>query len=101
MKSKHCKWCDTSFETEISYQIYCSVSCREAATKEKIAQRYAQIRRANRHKKFRPCKSCGTPLSIYNDDDLCLQCLVNPKEVARALKEIRGMSKNGKNPKGN
>jgi hypothetical protein len=93
---KHCQWCDSQFETKISYQIYCSPSCREEATKEKIAQRYLQIRRTNRQNKFRPCRSCNTPLSIYNDDALCFRCSVDPKEVAKAIKEIRNFS-NGKN----
>lgn len=45
MKSKHCEWCDHTFETKISYQIYCSSECREAATKEKIMARYQISRR--------------------------------------------------------
>ena len=95
MKNKHCQWCDNTFETSISYQIYCSPSCREDATKEKIAQRYAIARRAKRHGKDRKCKSCSMPLSAYNDDILCQSCLVSPLDVAKALKEIKGFG-NGK-----
>lgn len=95
MKTKHCQWCDNSFETAISYQIYCSVECREQATKEKIAQRYAQTRRSKRLSKVRKCKSCDVPLSVYNDDDLCSECTVNPIDVKKALKEIKGFA-NGK-----
>jgi hypothetical protein len=93
---KHCQWCDTQFETKISYQIYCSVGCREAATKEKIAARYLVKRRSNRVAKDRKCKSCESPLSIYNDDSLCPKCLVIPGDVSKALKDIRGLA-NGKN----
>lgn len=96
MKTKHCDWCDTSFETSISYQIYCSPECREQATKEKIAQRYAITRRAKRHGKKRECKACGTALSVYNDDLLCQACIINPVEVNKALKEIKGLGKNDK-----
>jgi hypothetical protein len=96
MKSKHCQWCDTLFETKISYQIYCSPQCREEATREKISQRYAQTRRSNRQGKERACKSCGIKLSIYNDELLCQNCLVNPSEIAKALKDIKGLA-NGKN----
>ena len=95
MKHKHCEWCDTHFDTNVSYQIYCSVSCRESATREKIAQRYAQKRRTNRLGKDRKCKSCGIPLSAYNDQDTCSECLVNPVDVKKALKDLKGLA-NGK-----
>ena len=90
---KHCQWCDTSFVTAISYQIYCSPECRVEATKEKIAQRYQIAKRTNR--KPRKCKSCGSPLSIYNDETTCLSCDIIPDEVAKMLKEIKRIA-NGK-----
>jgi hypothetical protein len=95
MKNKHCDWCDSQFQTKVSYQIYCSVTCREQATKEKIAQRYAQTRRSKRLSKVRNCKSCSIPLSAYNDEELCGECLVNPVEVKKALKDLKGFI-NGK-----
>lgn len=92
---KNCKWCDHEFESKISYQIYCSEECRDLATKEKIAQRYIQTRRQKRKGKNRVCKKCGEKLSIYNDDPLCSQCDINPSDVKKALKDIKGLS-NGK-----
>jgi hypothetical protein len=92
---KHCQWCDAQFGTQISYQIYCSVGCREAATKEKIAARYLVKRRTNRVYKERKCKSCESVLSIYNDEVLCPRCLVIPGDVSKALKDIKGLA-NGK-----
>jgi len=92
MKTKHCQWCDHTFETSISYQVYCSSECRESATKEKIAQRYLISRRNKRHSKERLCKSCKNRLSAYNDDVLCSKCAVNPSDVSKALKEIRGIA---------
>jgi hypothetical protein len=89
---KHCQWCDTSFESTVSYQIYCSPECRDEATKEKIAQRYAIERRNKRMGQFRPCKLCGSRLSAYNDDQICFSCLVNPKEVVKILREIKGLA---------
>ena len=86
---KNCSWCDNQFETKISYQIYCSLDCRESATKEKIAARYLISRRQKRIGKERLCKNCKEELSIYNDDPLCNSCLINPTEVAKALKEIK------------
>jgi hypothetical protein len=90
---KHCKWCDHTFETKITYQIYCSTECRDAATKEKIAERYLLTRRKKRIGKERKCKSCGSNLSIYNDDSLCINCNINPSDVAKALKQIKGKTK--------
>lgn len=92
---KHCQWCDTEFQSEISYQIYCSVECRDLSTKEKIAARYLVTRRQKRKNKVRKCKSCGEDLSIYNDDPICSTCDINPTEVTKVLKQIKGLS-NGK-----
>lgn len=92
---KHCRWCDNTFESDISYQIYCSPQCRDESTKEKIAVRYAISRRQKRKGKNRTCKFCGKNLSIYNDDVLCIECNINPSEVSKALKEIKGIA-NGK-----
>lgn len=90
---KHCSWCDNEFNTTISYQIYCSVVCRDAATKEKIAARYNYSRRQKRLGKNRKCKNCDRALSIYNDEPLCTECSINPNDVLKALKQIRGKSK--------
>ncbi len=87
---KHCQWCDKEFISKINYQIYCSVVCREQSTKEKIADRYKISRRKKRKGKTRLCKSCGLSLSIYNDENLCNVCRVNPKDVLKALKDIKG-----------
>lgn len=92
MKNKFCEWCDTTFEPSVSYQIYCSPECRELATKEKIAERYSIKRRNSAKRKARKCKACGNKLSTYNDDALCSTCLVDPKEVSKTLKQIKGMS---------
>jgi NMD protein affecting ribosome stability and mRNA decay len=46
--------------------------------------------------KTKTCKSCGKPLSAYNDDPLCSSCIVNPLDVSKTLKEIKGLA-NGKN----
>ena len=88
---KACQWCDSSFEPSVGYQIYCSISCRESATKEKIAERYAISRRNKRIGKNRKCKACKTKLSAYNDDLLCQACLINPTDVSKALREIKGI----------
>jgi len=93
---KHCQWCDSNFDANISYQIYCSANCRELATKEKITQRYLQTRRNKRYGKDRRCKSCDAALSVYNDDSICQSCEIVPKDVEKALKQIKGLA-SGKN----
>ena len=92
---KNCQWCDASFDPRVPYQIYCSDNCRDLATREKIAKRYAIARRNKLIGKERRCQLCNGILSAYNDSVLCLACLVNPKDVHKTLKQIRGLA-NGK-----
>ncbi len=62
---------------------------KNSQTKEKIAQRYILQRRQKRKGKVRICKMCKTSLSIYNDEPLCNNCLINPSEVNKTLKQIK------------
>ena len=88
---KLCNRCDNQFTPAVSYQIYCSSDCRDAATKEKIAERYQITRRQKRKGKNRLCLgNCGTSLSIYNDDGFCANCNISKKAVDKMLKEIKG-----------
>jgi hypothetical protein len=87
---KSCDWCNKQFNPAVSYQIYCSIGCREEATKEKIAERHKFLKIKNREKKVRLCSGgCGSSLSIYNDDTLCSRCSINIKEVNLKFKEIK------------
>jgi hypothetical protein len=43
----------------------------------------------------RRCKLCESRLSAYNDDPLCFSCLINPVDVTKTLREIKGLA-NGK-----
>lgn len=88
---KSCDRCDTKFNPKVSYQIYCSNTCRDEATKEKIAERYLRTRRQKRIGKKRVCLGgCGVQLSIYNDDGFCANCNVSKKAVDKMLKQIKG-----------
>jgi hypothetical protein len=89
---KNCQWCNKEFSSKISYQIYCSVECRDLSTREKIAARNAINRRNRMINKKRKCKSCKASLSAYNDDQLCHSCLINPSEVSKALKELKDIA---------
>lgn len=89
---KTCGWCSQQFEPNVSYQVYCSVDCRELATRSKIAERYQVNKIKNRSNKNRQCSGgCGTQISIYNDNGFCNQCMVNKKKVNRMLKELKGL----------
>ena len=92
---KHCQWCDSQFQTEISYKIYCSEACRDEATKNNIALRYQKKKIEARAKKPRKCSSCGLNLSMYNEGKVCSKCLVDEKEVSKILKQMKGIA-NGK-----
>lgn len=95
---KQCSWCDNYFKTQVSYQIYCSVDCRNAATKEKIINRYATSKRQKRRNKTRLCAGgCGIQLSIYNDDPLCNACQINNKDLFKILKKIKGIIRDSQN----
>ena len=83
--------CSNYFEPRVSYQVYCSEACRDAATKEKIAERYQITRRQKRKGKERKCLGgCGVKLSIYNDSGFCSNCNVSKKAVDKMLKELKG-----------
>ncbi len=94
---KSCDRCDNKFTPKVSYQIYCSDSCRDEATKEKIAERYLRIKRQRRIGKNRFCiGGCGVKISIYNDDGFCSNCNINKKIVDKMLKEVKGYFDYGK-----
>jgi ribosomal protein S27AE len=92
---KNCQWCSNTFNPNVPYQVYCSDNCREQSTKEKTAIKYYITKRNKMIGKTKKCKQCGTSLSVYNDDVLCSTCYINPVDVAKTLKEIKGMA-NGK-----
>lgn len=97
---KQCNWCNTSFKPNVSYQVYCSVVCRESATKEKIFSRYSVTKRQKRKLNPKKCAGgCGITLSIYNDDDICNPCQIKNKDVAKTLKKVKGMMRDSKNNK--
>lgn len=84
-----CAWCDAEFDKVHPQQIYCSVVCRGEASKES-ARRYAKIAKYKaRVGKKRLCKSCSTPLSVYNDHQLCSVCEIKESLVKRALNNIK------------
>lgn len=89
---KICAWCSNEFQPNVSYQIYCSPECRELATKEKVSERYQIKRRQKMAKKERRCAGgCGTIISIYNPIGFCNLCMINTKQVDKALRELKGL----------
>jgi len=95
--NKYCIWCDENFKTKISNQIYCSPECRNAATKEKINDRYKMNKVKNRINKERRCSNgCGTLLSIYNNSGFCTSCMASAKQLNKTLKEIKNLANEDK-----
>lgn len=89
---KLCERCDKRFQPKVTYQIYCTIECRESATKDKIAERYNVSRRQKRIGKIRKCiGGCGTQLSIYNDSGFCSNCNVSQKTVDKTIKQLKGI----------
>ena len=89
---KVCEWCSEEFDAKVSYQIYCSVECRESATKTKIAERHQINRIKNRSQKKRKCSGgCGGYISVYNENGFCSKCMVNKRKVDQMLKELKGL----------
>jgi predicted nucleic acid-binding Zn ribbon protein len=94
---KYCVWCDDEFATKIGNQIYCSPKCRDAATKEKIMERYKFNKIKNRQNKERRCSNgCGTLLSIYNNSGFCTACMTSKKQLDKTLKEIKNLANDDK-----
>lgn len=89
---KNCDWCSEEFQPNVSYQIYCSVNCRELATKEKVYEKYRIKKRQKLSQKERRCSNgCGTLLSVYNESSYCSGCLIDQKQVNKVLKELKGL----------
>ena len=87
---KQCDWCGNYYTANVSYQVYCTTTCRDEATKEKISDRQKFLKRQKRNGKIRLCiGNCGTRLSIYNDNNVCDNCKINDKELKKKMKEIR------------
>ena len=86
----YCAFCDAEFEPSTPKQIYHDESCRIQASRLKILERHRIKKIEKRQHKERLCAGgCGTRLSIYNDSQLCQQCLEHPKRIASVLKEIK------------
>jgi uncharacterized protein YmfQ (DUF2313 family) len=87
---KQCDWCGNYYTANVPYQVYCTTTCRDEATKQKISDRQRFLKRQRRNGKVRLCQgNCGTRLSIYNDSNVCDNCSINKKEVQKRIKEIK------------
>lgn len=86
----YCIRCDKEFEPNSNKQIYCSIECRQDASKEKIMERYHIEKRKKRQGKERRCAgNCGTVLSVYNDAGMCDNCLINHKKMNSFMRELK------------
>lgn len=87
----YCAWCDNQFTPSSSKQIYCSVECRQLASKEKIVERNKTEKIKKRIGKERLCAGdCGTLLSIYNNEGICDSCIEHKRKMNSFIKELKG-----------
>lgn len=86
---QYCRWCDKDFKASSKHQIYCSLECRQLATKEKVIQRAQKQKLKRRMNKKRFCNSCGVEISIYNEYATCNNCYIDKKKVDKFLKDMR------------
>lgn len=68
---------NTAYKTTHN-QKYCSNECCRIETNRKIMEKYHERAAIKRGKK-RPCKSCGSPLSRYNEGKICGACEVRKR----------------------
>jgi len=67
------KECAKDFEPKTHNQKYCSDECCRIATNRRIMEKYYE-KKAIRNGARRDCKRCKTPLSRYNQRDICSSC---------------------------
>jgi hypothetical protein len=86
------KDCGIDFESKTHNQKYCSDECCRVATNKRIMEKYYE-KKAIKNGASRPCKSCNTQLSRYNESKICLACekkksSENKKNVLRMINEV-------------
>lgn len=87
---EYCIWCDKDFLPNSPKQIYCSIACRQEASKKKIIERNETEKIKKRIGKQRRCAGgCRTLLSIYNEIGICDNCVVHKKKMQLFMREIK------------
>lgn len=77
--------CENKFDPQGKHgRKYCSAECSTKANNAKILKKYHE-RRARLKGGRRICSTpgCSTPLSRYNDDDICNACDIKKREEHR------------------
>ena len=87
--NSYCRLCDKEFKSDLKHQVYCSVECREKATRQKMIERQEKERLKRRIKKKRFCSNCKKEISIYNEDSLCNTCTIDKRKVDKFLKDLK------------
>jgi hypothetical protein len=72
--------CGKEFSKTTHNQKYCTNECCRIETNRKIMAKYHE-RVAIRRGKKRTCSTCGTPLSRYNENDICGACVTNKRNA--------------------
>jgi hypothetical protein len=87
--NQYCRWCDKQYTANSKQQVYCSIECRQIATKENTMQKRKQQKFKKRINKRRLCSGCGIEISIYNEFSICNSCYVDKKKLDKFLKDMR------------
>lgn len=85
---KKCIECNNNFEFKTHNQKYCSNQCCRIATNKRIMEKYYAKKDRLAGKTKRTCK-CGSRLSMYNSESVCVTCQSNKKkEKTSTAKEV-------------
>lgn len=75
----NCGWCGDLFIKRRPNMVYCKKECCNAATNQKLIEKYHRDK-SKRNQKDRKCLKCDSKLSRYNQDDVCHACQIKESE---------------------
>lgn len=84
--------CAKVFTPKTHNQKYCCDECCRVATNRRIMEKYYE-KKAIRNGAKRSCKKCKSPLSRYNESNICIRCekkmdINQKKKLLRMIDEI-------------
>jgi hypothetical protein len=85
--------CAKEFEAKTHNQKYCSDECCRVATNKRIMEKYYEKKAIRKGKIIKKCKKCKSPLSKYQNEDVCASCIKmrnkqNRDQLLRMIDEV-------------